>query len=222
MPDAIEHVDTLQDHWWWRPGWRAGRHFYACHFTMGQHPDLVQLVRRYQEALRPFPGLDLIPMAWLHLTMQGIGFVDELGGDQVSELELAIRQRLARVRTPVVTFRRPVVRPEAVFLPASPPEPVAEVRDAVRAVIADVLGPDNVELAPEHAQGYHPHVSLAYSNTTQAAGPIAEALSAVDVEPVTVTLDHVGLLEFHRDNRMYEWARAHQIPVGGLATLPPR
>ncbi|MFI7213148.1 2'-5' RNA ligase family protein [Micromonospora maritima] len=175
----------------------------------------MQLVRRYQEVLQPFPGLDLIPGTWLHLTMQGIGFIDEIDSARVSELKRAIRQRLARARTPVVTFRRPVVRPEAVYLPASPTEPVAEVRSAVRAVIADVLGPDNVELAPEHAQGYRPHVSLAYSNTTQAAEPIARALAAVEVEPVTVALDHVGLLEFHRDNRMYEWTSVDQVPVGG-------
>ncbi|OHX07391.1 hypothetical protein BFV98_17380 [Micromonospora sp. WMMB235] len=204
----------MQDHWWWRPGWRAGRHFYACHFTMSGNAELVQLVRRYQEALRPFSGLDLIPSTWLHLTMQGIGFLDELDGRQVAEMERAIRSKLTRTPAPVVMFHRPVVRPEAVYLPASPPEPVAAVRDAVRAVIADVLGPDHVELAPEHAQGYRPHVSVAYSNTTQAAEPIVGALAAVEAEPVTVALDHVGLLEFHRDNRMYEWTCAAQVSIG--------
>jgi 2'-5' RNA ligase len=65
------------------------------------------------------------------------------------------------------------------------------------------LGPDNVELAPEHVQGYRPHVSVAYSsNTAQPAEPIAAALAQVEAAPVKVALDHVDLFEFHRDNRM--------------------
>ena len=35
MSAHIEAVDSLHDHWWWRPGWRAGRHYYACHITLG-------------------------------------------------------------------------------------------------------------------------------------------------------------------------------------------
>ncbi|PWR12482.1 hypothetical protein DKT69_23875 [Micromonospora sicca] len=214
MADLVDHIDNMRDHWWWRPGWLAGRHFYACHFTMSAYTELVELVQRYQEALRPFPGLDLIPPNWLHLTMQGIGFLDDLGKDQVAELERGIRKKLAQTPTPTVTFHRPVVRPEAIYLPAFPPEPIAEVRNAVRAVIGDVLGLDNVELAPEHVQGYRPHVSVAYSNTAQPAEPIAAALAQVKAAPVKVVLDHVDFLEFHRDNRMYEWTRSEQVRVG--------
>nr|WP_030504513.1 2'-5' RNA ligase family protein [Micromonospora purpureochromogenes] len=214
MSDLVEHVDNMQDHWWWRPGWQKGRHFYACHFTMSQHAELVELVQLYQQALEPFPGLDAIPATWLHLTMQGIGFLDELSGDQAVKLEKAIRKRLAKLPTPVVRFHRPVVRPEAVYLPAWPPEPIGAVRDAVRVAIGDVLGQDHVELAPEHVPAYRPHVSVAYSNSAQAAEPIAEAISGVEAAPVTVSLNHVGLLEFHRDNRMYEWTSAVQIPIG--------
>lgn len=146
--------------------------------------------------------------------MQGIGFLDDLSDDRVAELDRAIRQKLAQTPTPVVTFHRPVVRPEAIYLPALPSEPVAAVRNAVRAVIGDVLGPDSVELAPEHVQGYRPHVSIAYSNTAQPAEPIAAALAQVEAAPVKVALHQVALLEFHRDNRMYEWTRSEQVRIG--------
>jgi hypothetical protein len=53
------------------------------------------------------------------------------------------------------------VDPEALMLPVHPAQPVARLR----AAIADVWGPDNV---PEDADGFRPHVSLAYSN---AVGP---------------------------------------------------
>ncbi|MEW2473136.1 2'-5' RNA ligase family protein [Micromonospora gifhornensis] len=214
MSDLVEHADNMQDHWWWRPGWRVGRHFHACHFTMSPHTELVKLAQLYQQALRPFSGLDLIPTPWLHLTMQGVGFLDVLSEDQVADLEHAIRQRLARVPTPIVTFHRPVVRREAVYLPATPSEPIASVRNQVRAAIAEVLGQDHAELAPEQVGAYRPHVSVAYSNSTQAAGPIVDAVTQVDAPAVTMVLDHVGLIEFHRDNRMYEWTRDVQIPIG--------
>lgn len=189
MSDLSEHVDNMQDHWWWRPGWQKGRHFYACHFTMREHAELVELVGLYQQALKPFPGLDPIPASWLHLTMQGIGFLDELNDDQTAKLERVIRQRLAKFPAPVVTFHRPVVRPEAVYLPALPPEPIGAMRDAIRVAIGDVLGQDHVELAPEHVPAYRPHVSVAYSNSTQAAEPIAEAVTRVRAAPVMVALD---------------------------------
>ena len=38
--DTIEYVDRLQDHWWWR----EGRHFYACHITIDDQPELQRLV----------------------------------------------------------------------------------------------------------------------------------------------------------------------------------
>ncbi|HEX6074570.1 MAG TPA: hypothetical protein VFZ32_04810 [Micromonosporaceae bacterium] len=76
-PEPTDTVEGLRNHWWWRPGWREGRHFYACHLTFDNAPDLHRLADRYQQALRPFAGLDLIPRRWLHLTMQGIGFTDE-------------------------------------------------------------------------------------------------------------------------------------------------
>jgi 2'-5' RNA ligase len=214
MTTPVEHVDALRDHWWWRPGWRVGRHFYACHFTMNEHPRLTRLVTQYQAPLKTFQGLDLIPDQWLHLTMQGIGFVDDLDENDVARLAQELRESLASLSPPVVTFQRPVVRPEAVYLAAEPAESVATIRAAVRATIAAVLGDDRVELASEHVQGYRPHVSIAYSNAEQPAERIVETLRSVDTEPVEVSLREVGLLEFHRDRRMYEWTSANPLRIG--------
>ncbi|MER7164730.1 2'-5' RNA ligase family protein [Micromonospora sp. NPDC000207] len=208
---SIEHVEAMQDHWWWRPGWRVGRRFYACHFELGAQSALVDLVARWQVVLRDFSGLDLIPGRWLHLTTEGIGFVDEVGSDEVVELRQQLSVRLAALSTPVVTFHRPVVRPEAVYLPATPVESIEAVRSTIRDVVTEVLGDDRVEATPAQ---FRPHVSIAYSNTGQPSRPIAEALSRVDVDPVTVALDRIGFLEFHRDYRMYEWTTVERLGIG--------
>ncbi|MEV0807338.1 2'-5' RNA ligase family protein [Micromonospora sp. NPDC050200] len=211
----IEHVERMRDHWWWRPGWQPGQHFYACHFSMSRHAELVRLVESYQASLAEFRTLDLIPAVWLHLTMQGIGFVDEVTDVELSELRDLVQRRLGALTPPTVTFHRPVVRPEAVYLPADPSEPIRSLRDVVRHAVAEVLGDDRVEQPARPPVEYRPHVSLAYSNAEQDAEPIAKALSEIHAEPVSLTLDHVDLLTFHRDRRMYEWTRAIPLSIGG-------
>ncbi|MFU8853430.1 2'-5' RNA ligase family protein [Micromonospora sp. SL1-18] len=181
---------------------------------MVRHASLVRLVEGYQASLRGLSTLDLIPPGWLHLTMQGIGFVDEIGDSQVVELTDRLRDRLVTLTPSVVAFHRPIVRPEAVYLPADPPEPIRALRSVVHGVIAEVLGDDRVEQLPRDAAAYRPHVSIAYSNARQDVGPIAEALNNVQTEPVPVVLDHVDLLRFHRDHRMYEWTEAVPLRIG--------
>jgi hypothetical protein len=68
----------MRDHWWWR----VGRHLYTWHVTFEGQTDLHRLVRAYQARL-DLPGLDLVPVAWLHLTMQGVGFTDEVAGQDL-------------------------------------------------------------------------------------------------------------------------------------------
>jgi 2'-5' RNA ligase len=212
MTTAVEHVQQMQDHWWWRPGWRAGRHYYACHFAMSRYDEITQLATTYRSAIREFPGLDTIPDRWLHLTMQGVGFLDEVSTEERSELTSALRAALTELPPPTVTFHRPVVRQEAVYLPAEPAGPINEVRAVVRSVITQILGAPRLDPGPGE---YRPHVSLAYSNRAQDASPIAAALASVEASRVTVRLDQVELLEFHRDNQMYEWTSSEVLPLGG-------
>jgi 2'-5' RNA ligase len=211
---AIEHVTTLRDHWWWRPGWRTGRHFYACHLTMGDQADLWPLVAAYQDALARVDGLDIVPRRWLHLTMQGIGFADQITHDELDSIAESVGAALRSLTAPTVTFYRAVVRPEAVYLPAEPPDPLRKLRATVRDGIANALGPDRTPNVADKLNSYRPHVSVAYANRDQAAEPIVSALRSVDLGPVRVAIDRVSLLEFHRDHRMYEWTSSTPLPLG--------
>ena len=210
----MPEIERMRDHWWWRPGHRVGRHYHACHFAMERHQGLVRLVRTYQKALEPFPGLDPIPARWLHLTMQPVGFLDELDATELRRLRPALRRELAAVPAPLITFHRPVVRAEAIYLLADPAEPVLAVRLAVRKAIGEVLGPERVPESADQVAGFRPHVSIAYANTGQETRPIADALAEVVTGPAPVTLDRVELMRFHRDNRMYEWAGVEPLPIG--------
>ncbi|MGW1463826.1 2'-5' RNA ligase family protein [Streptomyces sp. NPDC002308] len=204
----------MRDHWWWRPGWETGRRFYTWHLTFDGQEDVHRAAAAYRDGLAHLDGLTLIPDPWLHLTMQGIGFVDEVDAATVDQVVAAAGARLAAVPAFEIQLGAgPVVLdPEAILLPALPSEPVHAVRDAVRAAIGDVL-PE----VPEQASGFRPHVSVAYSAGTGPVAPIAEALDALDVPAATARITFAELIVLGRDRQMYEWETYARVPLGASA-----
>lgn len=198
------HVDTptLSDHWWWRSGWQVGTRFYTWHVTFDNADELHRLVDDYQAALSSVDGLDLIPRRWLHLTMQGVGHIEDVPPATVEEIVSSVHRRVVDLEPIEVTFDRPVIRTEAIVLPALPPEPIEQLRASVRQAIADVLEAEGVSESPD---GYQPHVSLAYANKEQPASVVREALDKVSTHSAHATIAEVALIRMHRDRRMYEW-----------------
>lgn len=152
-----ETTRSMRDHWWWRPGWRVGRSFYTWHVTFNDQPAVHRLAADYAPVLNNLPTLDPIPVRWLHLTIQGIGFTDEVDRADVDAIADAAQDRCAALAPFMITLGFARVDPEALMLPVRPVEPVTRLRAAIRAAIADVWGPDNV---PENSHGFRPHVSL--------------------------------------------------------------
>jgi 2'-5' RNA ligase len=196
----------------------TGRHFYACHLTLDDQPKLCDLVADYQETLTGVQGIDLIPPQWLHLTMQGIGFTDEIDADQLAALDHAIAAELAAIEQPAVEFRYLTIHPEAVYLKAHPATALYSLRVKMHDAVLSVLGPERfTEPVPDRAE-FLPHVSIGYISQDGDTEPIAAALSRLTPRTVETTFAKADLLEFHRDNRMYEWANATPIPIGGSGT----
>ncbi|MEW1723357.1 2'-5' RNA ligase family protein [Streptomyces sp. NPDC093109] len=198
----------MSNHWWWRPGWSTGSRFYTWHLTFDGQLDVHRFADEYRTSLAGADGLDLIPDQWLHLTMQGIGFVNDIDRADVDAVVDAARHRLAAVPPFDLKLSAPILDPEAVLVPVRPHEPVCAVRDAIRAAIGDVLE------VPEKAEGFRPHVSLAYSNSDGPAAAIGSVLGAVDVPPATARIASAELIVIHRDNRMYEWETYARVPLG--------
>ncbi|MGH4013399.1 MAG: 2'-5' RNA ligase family protein [Pseudonocardiaceae bacterium] len=197
-----ETTRQMRDHWWWRPGWRVGRSFYTWHVTFDDQPAAHQLAADYAPVLDDLPHLDPIPVRWLHLTMQGIGFTDEVDRAEVGAIVDAAQERCAALAPFTVTLGPARVDPEALMLPVNPAEPVIALRTAIRAAIADVRGSNNV---PEDADGFRPHISLAYSNGAGPAEPIAERLAAHRVSSAEITVHRATLIDLNRDHHAYEW-----------------
>lgn len=70
---------------------------YTWHVTFASHPEVSELAARVQTPLAALPGLDLIPGRWLHLTMQGIGFTDEVPEADIALIAEGARKRQIRL-----------------------------------------------------------------------------------------------------------------------------
>ncbi len=178
------HAAKMRDHWWWRPGWRVGRRFYTWFLTFeGQH-DVHRLARAYQDRL-DVPSLDLVPLEWLHLTTQGVGFVDEVNEEDTERVASAAQARCASLGPFTLTLGPARVTSEGVVLDVAPTEPVCALREVLRAAVADVWSVDRV---PETGKELVPHVSLAYSNTAAWAAPVVEVVEGVSARPAGMTV----------------------------------
>lgn len=210
--EAFREEGLVRNHWWWRPGWRAGRSFYTWHITFDGADELHEMVRRLQDAITS-PAADPVPQEGLHLTMQGLGFTDEVKDADVSAIVEAARARLAGLRP--FTLEVGPVDPdtEGIGLLVQPWAPVVEVRSAIRDAIGDVWGQDGV---PEEADGFRPHLTLDYIKEDASAGPLIEELEPLrEVPAVRADVREAQLIRLNRDNAVYAWDVVASVPLGG-------
>jgi 2'-5' RNA ligase len=207
----VSALAPMRDHWWWRPGWRTGRSFYTWHLTFADQPAAHKLVSAYAPALAELPMLDPVPAEWLHLTLQGIGFTDEVDRHDVDDIVTAAGKRCAALEPFTVVIGPAHVDPETIQMPARPLRRLAELRLAIRAAIGDVWGSNKV---PEPEEGFRAHVSLGYSNAAGPAEPVAEALRTSGPHTAEVTVTSVSLIDLNRDRGAYEWTEVATLTLG--------
>lgn len=207
--DPYADHQRMENHWWWRPGWRVGTRFYAWHITLDGQDDLHGLMDEYVEALRPFRTLDPVPAQWRHITLQGLGHAEDVTDARRDAASDAISERLSRLEPIQSTFQRAAIFKEAVALPPSNPEAFTRLRSEIRAGIADAWGQ-----TPEKADGFRAHTSVAYSNARGDGLAVRRSLMRGQFVPAKVLIGQVDLICMHRDDGMYEWVTERSIPIG--------
>jgi len=205
-----EQFQRMRDHWWWRPGWKAGRSFYTWHLTFDSATDVHRLAHDYLSNL-DLPALDHVPDRWLHLTMQAVGFTDEVPTTEVDRIVEAVRQRCATLEPFEIALGPAVVDPEVVRLTVTPAHLLANLRRNIRQGVADVWGAENV---PEPADGFQPHVSLAYSSGTGPAEPVLRAVAIRTPRTAMHTVTEAQLIVLNRDHRQYQWTTHAVVLLG--------
>jgi 2'-5' RNA ligase len=210
---SLEALQVLGDHWWWRPGWRVGRSFYTWHVTFEDDPAVAATAARWQAGLA-LPGLDLVPADGLHLTMQGIGFTDEVDPTDITQICEAARSRCTTLAPFTLTLGSADADPEGIPLAVRPWQPIRRLRATLREAIADVWGADRV---PEDADGFRPHVTLAYSSGGTPASEVRDRLATLreSIAPVEIIVRAASLIRLNRDHKQYEWTTDARVALGG-------
>ncbi|HEY9376215.1 MAG TPA: 2'-5' RNA ligase family protein [Jiangellaceae bacterium] len=204
---AVTRDDALRNHW--RP---EAPDYLTWHLLFDDQPALHAMARKYQRAVAGIEGIDVVPIEWLHLTVQGVGAVDEITAPEVHDLVDAAREQLAGTPTFDLTFRPAEVHWEGITLTAAPVEPVSRVRTALQAAIATVRGPDRVPGADTDV--LWPHISLAYANAAVPAAALFDAIGDVRRESVVVKIDQAALIVLRRADRRYVWSDVATAQLG--------
>jgi 2'-5' RNA ligase len=204
---ALSHT---RNHWDWRRGWRPGRHAYWFFVCFDDDPAVDVLARRYLTDLRE-PGLDPAVPGNLHISVQHVGFTDEVSADEATALlDAARRLTVPRLRL----LLGPVdPNPESVVLRVTPWEPITGLRRRLREVTAEVLGAHRLTGADDH---FWPHVTIGYTNAELPTGPLLRRLAALPPRPpVAALVCRVDLVVLNRDNRAWTWGNLGAVPLVG-------
>ncbi|ABW14900.1 conserved hypothetical protein [Parafrankia sp. EAN1pec] len=208
--EAFRLTERMADHWWWRPGWRPDRH-YLTWYLVFHHQALTDYVAGFQQALADLEYLDPVPVDGLHMTVQGVAFADELTAETVAAIGKAADERCADIEPFTLTVGPIAAYTGGTFLRASPWQPVAELRERLRAAIGDVLGADAV---PDEPARFKPHISVTYCNATPPADEVIHRLSDLRrQQPISVPVGGVDLLELRRDSHAYRWDVRHHTDL---------
>lgn len=201
--------ERMTDHWWWRPGVRPSRRLYVWHILWDRQPDVLALAQRCQALLVGVSGLDLVPVPWLHMTTQIVGFADEISDAEVDAMCEAASKRLQQLQPVPVTLGRVLIHGEAVMLGIRPGRALDPVRDAIRDAVAGAVRSHQLADAPD----WTPHVTMAYSNRDAPAAPVIEAMREAPT-PVDVEIQRVSFVSQERVGRLYRWDRIADVPLG--------
>ncbi|MFI6673787.1 2'-5' RNA ligase family protein [Kribbella sp. NPDC050470] len=194
-------LEEVRDHWYWRPGWRPDRSFYAWHVTFDGRPEIAALHASYGELLNDLPGFTPVPLEWLHLGLQGVGFTDRVPDADLADIVEATRRRFTQVASFPVTVGPAELDAESIQLPVRPTEPLQHLRDLTRAAITDVWGDDAVPELPE----LNPHITLAYCNHNTPTAPITTRLLAHTSHSTALSITTLTLLTLTRTHHLYHW-----------------
>jgi len=206
-PPAVD-VGDLADHWAWFPEWTPERPLLMWYLTFEDAPEVVGHAERVQASLRGVEALDLVPPSWLHLTLDAVGFVDDLAPEQVDGVLDATRAATSELGLPTLTLGPVTTTRTALVLRAGPQEQLAELRSRLLESTAELLVGSQVQLR----RGFSPHVSLAYGGDGFDGGSLAGCITDAWSGTTEVTTPRLTLAAVTRAERGYRWTVRSAFP----------
>lgn len=204
--------DRTRSHWWWRPGWCHGTRYVTWHLTFERASALRAEAVRVGRLLSTVPMVDVVPAEWLHLTMTGVGFADDLESEVLDRIARRVIAGVASLRMEPLSLNRLYLHREGLSLAAEPSPWLTELkRIQERAISAELGRPEGA------AEPFHPHVSLAYFRGEVDLEALTDALALAPPGALAVREPMVSLLELGRDEQVYTWRVLAQQQLLGSA-----
>jgi 2'-5' RNA ligase len=200
----------LRNHWQWRPEWDADRVCVLWYLTFETAPELSQQAERAQSLLTGIRAVDVVPPGWLHLTLDDVGFADEVLPAQLDAVVAAARESVGPWVLPGLTLGPVCAMEDSVVLRAGPGPELEQLRQRLRDATTDVLGAD----AASGLDPFSPHVTLAYLNDACDADTVLDPLATVCRPELVVAVARLTLAAVTRRDRRYEWTALAQLPLG--------
>lgn len=198
----------LEDHWAPEPGVDPCRARLMWFMLVGDNPQVAELACQGQDRLTGLPGLDLVPRPWLHITTLIAGYADQITSDQVSHMTSHARQLAACIKPVTLTLGRILYHPRAIMLQAGAADQLDPILRAVQQATLAATGRHG-EL---HTAPWTPHITLAYSNTTQPAAPAISALGR-ELPKQDTRITSVSLIS-QRPEQQWTWNLVADISLG--------
>lgn len=179
--------------------------------TVADQPALHSRVAAYHRLLAPFPALEPILPQWLHLTVQGVRFLDELRPEVAGQLTRLLDQAFGATTPFEVRVEHPVVSSDSVLMPVRPIGPLAALRDRIRELLGSLPGCDELFVLPGQHEAFDPHISIAYAGGPVPRADVERTLAGYAGEPVPMTISHFSVMTLNRSQRKYHWQDEHFV-----------
>jgi 2'-5' RNA ligase len=209
-PSGPASVSLLRSHWQWRPEWAVDRACLLWYLTFESQPDLARQAEQVQACLGDVALVDVVPAPWLHLTVDDVGFADELVPGQVEQVVASARASVAGWAPPPITLGPLAPMDDSVVLAAGPVPELVDLHDRLRAATSGVLGAG----AASCLDDFRPHVTLAYLNDACEPEAVMGPLGPVAASQVVVAGPRLTLASVTRRDRHYQWTSCAQLTLG--------
>jgi len=212
---SIPVATDLSDHWTWRPDWAADRACLLWYLTFTEEPALAELVETARSRLSSVPAVDPVPSPWLHLTLDDVGFEDEVSAEQQRDVVAAVVDAVAERPLPPLELGPVTTMVDALVLEAAPGPELLSLRDLLRSCTDEVLPG-----ATSALDAFWPHVTLAYSNAPVGRAALLSALEDLEDARVVVRPQLV-LAAVTRREKHYQWTSRALVSGPGETRTGP-
>ncbi|WP_375424287.1 2'-5' RNA ligase family protein [uncultured Friedmanniella sp.] len=204
----------LVNHWVEMAEWRNDRQLWAFYLTFGRCPELQAYVQRQQSLLSGLPGLDLVQAPWLHLTVQGVAFVDSVDGDAFQTLTTAGANVAASAPTLELLVGMAVAEDDSVTMPVRVNGGMTALRDELRDAARGALNGAALYALPEPVGGFAPHITIAYArDDSPTVEEVRARLDGFLEPPLRLEVGSLSLVRLCRGSSRWWWTEEYPLQL---------